>query len=84
MARGDYAEITYRTGAGVAKEKISATRVGSSVEVNVPGKASDPFVEVLENDKNGTPIRTARFGKTDVVAIIEGHDDVLVRRTLKS
>lgn len=79
MARGDYVRILYRTGVGVAEEKVIARTAGASIEVDMPtaktGKPLDPFVEVREVNKAGMAIRTCSFGTGDVVALISGHDE---------
>lgn len=76
MARGDYVKVIYRTGVGTADHLVTATTVGSSVEVELPGKnATNPFVEVIERNKGNEPVRTVRFAAGDVVALIEGHNE---------
>lgn len=77
MARGDYVDITYRTGAGVTKERIQCRGAGSEVQVKMPDRG-ELFVIVTEWNA-GTPpkpLRTARFAASEVVSIIEGHDAV--------
>ena len=73
MARGDYVEVTYRTGAGTDKEKILVDGVGGSVGVEGAQDRST-FLRVEVLDRNKQTIRTAHFARTEVVAIIEGHD----------
>lgn len=76
MARGDYIEVTYRTGAGTETKRVQARSVGSSVQVSIPTIANNPFIDVVEVNKAGQPVRTARFAKSDVVAIDEGNAPV--------
>lgn len=71
MARGNFARITYRTGAGVAVEEIEAKTAGGDVEITMPGK-NDLFIEVQEINKAEKPVRTARFLASEVLSIVEG------------
>jgi len=78
MARGDYVKVTYRTGAGTESTTIQARTAGSSVAVSGTDARSE-FVTVEELDKTGrNAIRTARFAKGEVVAIIEGHKKTVI------
>jgi len=54
-------------GTGVRTFEIDATRAGRRVEVTT-GKT---IVEVTEVTRSGTPVRTARFMASRVVALIE-------------
>lgn len=72
MARGDFIEVTYRTGTGTDKQDVVAEGVGGSVAAKgVDGR--ETFITIEALDRTGTPVRTARFAKSEVVAIIEGH-----------
>lgn len=76
MARGDYFRVIYRTGAQTAsEEKIGARSIGSSVFVSGTD-ARDPFLVITEENKAKVVIRTARFTKEHVVAVIEGHETI--------
>lgn len=76
MARGDYFRVLYRTGAETAsEEKISARAAGSSVFVSGTD-ARDPFLIVTEENRAKEAVRTARFTKEHVIAVIEGHETV--------
>jgi hypothetical protein len=65
--RGDRVEITMDVGNGVQTYEIVATRAGRRVEVTT-GRT---VVEVAEVTRGGTPVRTARFMASRVVALIE-------------
>jgi hypothetical protein len=73
MSRGDYVDVTYRTGAGVVTHRISARTFGAKVDID-EGKANSAFVTVTEQNRADEPIQTARFAKGEVVSIIEGHE----------
>ena len=86
--RGDRVEVTVDVGSGSQTYEVSATRAGRRVEVTT-GRA---VVEVAEVTRGGTPVRTARFMASRVVALVEhpaeraiaprrgstveGHDDI--------
>jgi hypothetical protein len=65
--RGDRVEIVVDTGDGVRVYDVTATRAGRRVEVST-GRG---VVEVIEVTRSGTPVRTARFMATRVVALVE-------------
>jgi hypothetical protein len=65
--RGDRVEITVDIGDGVQVFEIVATRAARRVEVS-SGRGQ---VEVSEVTRGGTPVRTARFMATRVVALVE-------------
>jgi hypothetical protein len=65
--KGDRVEIVVDTGGSTRTYEITATRAGRRVEVTV-GRG---IVEVVEVTRTGTPIRTARFMATRVVALVE-------------
>jgi hypothetical protein len=65
--RGDRVEVTVDIGAGVQVFEIVATRAGRRVEVTT----SRTLVEVTEVTRSGTPVRTARFMASRVVALVE-------------
>jgi len=74
--RGDRVEIVVDSGANVLKYEIEATKAGRRVEVST----SRGTVEVTEVTRSGTPIRTARFMASRVVAVVEHPAPPLVRR----
>jgi hypothetical protein len=65
--RGDRVEITVDVGDGVQAFEIVATRAGRRVEVTT-GRT---VIEVAEVTRGGTPVRTARFLASRVVALVE-------------
>jgi hypothetical protein len=65
--RGDSVEIVIDIGAATRTYVVTATRAGRRVEVT-QGRGT---VEVAEVTRTGTPIRTARFMTTRVVAVVE-------------
>ena len=65
--RGDRVEVVVDVGTGVQTFEISATRAGRRVEVTT-GRG---VVEVSEVTRSGSPVRTARFMATRVVALVE-------------
>ncbi|HEY7763069.1 MAG TPA: hypothetical protein VIC52_08660 [Actinomycetota bacterium] len=65
--RGDRVVVTMDVGNGVQTFEIAATRAGRRVEVTT-GRT---VVEVAEVTRGGTPVRTARFMASRVVALVE-------------
>lgn len=65
--KGDRVEIVIDAGEGTQTYEVTATRAGRRVEiVNRRG-----VIEVSEVTRTGTPVRTARFMATRVVALVE-------------
>jgi hypothetical protein len=65
--KGDRVEIVIDSGEGTQTYQVTATRAGRRVEiVNRRG-----VIEVSEVTRTGTPVRTARFMATRVVALVE-------------
>jgi hypothetical protein len=65
--KGDRVEIVIDSGDGTRAYEVTATRAGRRVEIiNRRG-----VVEVSEVTRTGTPVRTARFMATRVVALVE-------------
>ena len=65
--KGDRVEIVIDSGEGTRTYEVTATKAGRRVEItNRRG-----VVEVAEVTRTGTPIRTARFMATRVVAMVE-------------
>ena len=72
--KGDRVEVVIDSGEGTRTYEIAATRAGRRVEItNRRG-----LVEVSEVTRTGSPVRTARFMSSRVVALVEhpaaGHD----------
>lgn len=65
--RGDRVEVVIDTGDGVRSFDVVATRAGRRVETST----SRTVVEVTEVTRSGTPVRTARFMASRVVALVE-------------
>lgn len=65
--RGDRVEVTVDVGSGVQVFDIAATRAGRRIEVTTGRN----LVEVTEVTRGGTPVRTARFMASRVVALVE-------------
>ena len=67
LVRGDRVEIVIDAG-GVAKTyEVTATRAGRRVDV----RTGRGLVEVSELTRGGTPVRTARFMASRVLALVE-------------
>jgi hypothetical protein len=74
--KGDRVEIVVDSGNGVLKYEIQATKAGRRVDVST----SRGTVEVTEVTRSGTPIRSARFMASRVVAVVEHPAPLDVRR----
>jgi hypothetical protein len=73
--KGDRVEIVIDTGEGSRTYEVTATRAGRRVDItNRRG-----VVEVSEVTRTGTPVRTARFMASRVVAIVEHPADESAR-----
>jgi hypothetical protein len=67
--KGDWVEVVVDTGGGEATRtwQVAATRAGRRVEIaNRRG-----VIEVTEVTRTGSPVRTARFMASRVVALVE-------------
>ncbi|MFL6161360.1 MAG: hypothetical protein ACJ74U_03950 [Jatrophihabitantaceae bacterium] len=64
---GDYVEIVIDAGDSSRSYTIGATRAGRRVETNY----RRGIIEVTEVTRGGTPVRTARFMSTRVLALVE-------------
>jgi len=81
--RGDRVEIVVDAGAETRTYEVTATRAGRRVEIST-GRG---VVEVTEVTRGGTPVRTARFMASRVLALVEhpaprstaGDDDKVTR-----
>lgn len=65
--RGDRVEIVIDAGGTTRTYEIEATRAGRRVEIT-HGRG---LVEVTEATRGGTPVRTARFMASRVLALVE-------------
>jgi len=65
--KGDKVEILVDSGEGVRTYEVEATRAGRRVEIaNRRG-----IIEVSEVTRTGSPVRTARFMASRVLALVE-------------
>jgi hypothetical protein len=65
--KGDRVEVLVDSGEGVRTYEVVATRAGRRVEIaNRRG-----IIEVSEVTRTGSPVRTARFMASRVVALVE-------------
>ena len=65
--KGDRVEIVIDSGDGTQTYQINATKAGRRVDIaNRRG-----IIEVSEVTRTGTPVRTARFMASRVVALVE-------------
>jgi len=65
--KGDWVEIVIDAGGNTMNYEVKATRAGRRVEVvNRRG-----LIEVSEVSRGGTPVRTARFMSSRVLALVE-------------
>ena len=65
--KGDRVEVVIDAGGSTLTYEIGATRAGRRVEVS-QGRG---IVEVTETTRGGTPVRTARFMSSRVLALVE-------------
>ena len=65
--RGDRVEVVIDAGQEVRTYEVVATRAGRRVEINT-GRG---VVEVTEVTRGGTPVRTARFMASRILALVE-------------
>jgi len=65
--RGDRVEIVIDAGGVSLTYEITARRSGRRVEVSI----ARGVVEVVEVTRTGTPVRTARFMSSRVLALVE-------------
>jgi hypothetical protein len=65
--RGDRVEIVIDAGGEVRTYDVVASRNGRRVEINT-GRG---IVEVTEVTRRGTPVRTARFMASRILALVE-------------
>lgn len=65
--RGDRVEIVIDAGGAAKTYEVMATRAGRRVDV----RTGRGLVEVSELTRGGTPVRTARFMASRVLALVE-------------
>jgi hypothetical protein len=65
--KGDRVEIVVDAGGSTLSYEVRATRAGRRVDVT-HGRG---IVEVTETTRGGTPVRTARFMSSRVLALVE-------------
>jgi hypothetical protein len=65
--KGDWVEIVVDAGDTTRTYEVAATRAGRRVEISI-GRG---VVEVVEVTRTGTPVRTARFMASKVLALVE-------------
>jgi hypothetical protein len=67
FVRGDRVEIVIDAGGEAKTYEVTATRAGRRVDV----RTGRGVVEVSELTRGGTPVRTARFMASRVLALVE-------------
>jgi hypothetical protein len=67
MMKGDRVEVVIDAGGSTRTYDIEATRAGRRVDV----RTGRGVVEVTEVTRGGTPVRTARFMASRVLALVE-------------
>jgi hypothetical protein len=67
LMRGDRVEIVIDAGGQTRTYEVTATRAGRRVDV----RTGRGVVEVSELTRGGTPVRTARFMASRVLALVE-------------
>jgi hypothetical protein len=65
--KGDRVEIVIDAGEGNRTYEVTATRAGRRVDI----ATRRGVVEVSEVTRNGTPVRTARFMASRILALVE-------------
>jgi hypothetical protein len=65
--KGDRVEIVIDAGGTTKTYEVAATRAGRRVEI----RTGRGLVEVTEVTRGGTPVRTARFMASRVLAVVE-------------
>ena len=75
--KGDRVEIVIDAGDGTRTYEIVARRAGRRVEISI----ARGVVEVVEVTRSGTPVRTARFMSSRVLALVEHPVDAVTERS---
>lgn len=65
--KGDRVEIVVDSGGSIREYEVTATKAGRRVEITT-GRG---VVEVAEVTRTGTPVRSARFMASRVIALVE-------------
>ena len=65
--KGDRVEVVVDAGGDTKTYEIEATRAGRRLDV----RTGRGLVEVVEVTRGGTPVRTARFMASRVIALVE-------------
>jgi hypothetical protein len=65
--KGDRIEIVVDLGDATKTYEVSATRAGRRVDI----ATRRGLIEVSEVTRNGTPVRTARFMASRIIALVE-------------
>jgi hypothetical protein len=65
--KGDRVEIVVDSGGSIREYEVTATKAGRRVEITT-GRG---VVEVSEVTRSGTPVRSARFMASRVIALVE-------------
>jgi hypothetical protein len=65
--KGDWVEVVIDAGEGTRTYKVAATRAGRRVDI----ATRRGIVEVSEVTRTGTPVRTARFMSSRILALVE-------------
>ena len=65
--KGDWVEVVIDAGTDARVYEVAATRAGRRVEI----ATRRGLVEVSEVTRSGTPVRTARFMSSRVIALVE-------------
>ena len=65
--KGDWVEVVIDAGEGTRTYEVVATRAGRRIEVIT----RRGVVEVTEVTRTGTPVRTARFMASRILALVE-------------
>lgn len=65
--KGDRIEIVVDLGDATKTYEVSATRAGRRVDI----ATRRGLIEVTEVTRNGTPVRTARFMASRIIALVE-------------
>ncbi|MBV9095658.1 MAG: hypothetical protein JO132_17605 [Streptosporangiaceae bacterium] len=66
--KGDWVEIVIDSGDGIRTFEVAATRAGRRVEIS---SRRGGVIEVSEVTRTGTPVRTAQFMASRVLALVE-------------
>jgi hypothetical protein len=75
--RGDRVEIVIDAGDSTRTYEIAARRAGRRVEISI----ARGVVEVVEVTRTGTPVRTARFMSSRVLALVEHPVDAVTEQS---